>query len=261
MLHDASRAVHLEVLVEGEGDDVVLVPSSMRGARDFAHLQSALAEAGYRSIAVNLRGAGGSSPPEPDVTLRDLADDIAFVIRSLGQDRAHLVGHALGNIVVRATASYVPDVARTVTVMPCGGHNLGTYPVPERVSAAFARCLDANLPEEDRLEALGVAFFAPGNDARSWLEGWFPASSLGGAIQADPEEWWRAGSAPMLIIQPISDAMVPVAVGRDAAAELGSRATYVEVQNCGHAVLPEQPGEIAAHIIRFLGSQAPATPG
>jgi hypothetical protein len=48
LIEDSARDVCLEVLVEGpdwqsDRPDVVLVPSAMRGAADFAHLQGALA--------------------------------------------------------------------------------------------------------------------------------------------------------------------------------------------------------------------------
>jgi pimeloyl-ACP methyl ester carboxylesterase len=262
MIKDHDRGVRLEVLVEGAGENVLLLPSAMRGAEDFAHLQSALADDGFRSTAVNLRGAAASSSPGPNVMLRDLADDVAFVVRSLGADRAHVVGHAFGNIVARATATYHPEVTSTVTVMPCGGHNLDAYPVSEEVLTAFVRCHDESLPEEQRLEALSVAFFAVGNDARSWLDGWYPQSRFPAALAGtDPEEWWRGGDVPMLIVQPLEDPMAPPGVGRDAAAAIGDRATYVEVPRCGHAILPEQPELIAAHIKGFLRAHPHMRPG
>ncbi len=253
LIDDEQRRLRLEVLVQGDGDDVVLVPSAMRGAADFASLQETLADAGYRSLAVNLRGAGQTTAPGPNVTLRDLADDVALVVNRLGSGRAHLVGHALGNVVVRATASYRPEAAATVAVLACGGHNLAAHPVPPEVLEAFARCHDDGLPDRDRLEALRVAFFAAGNDPGSWLDGWWPPSSFRTLlVDTDPEEWWRAGAAPLMIVQPLEDAMAPPAVGRQVAAALAGRATYVEVPHCGHAILPEQPDVIAEHIVSFL---------
>ena len=254
ILEDRDRGVVLEVLIEGAGPDVVLVPSAMRGAEDFAVLQATLTDAGYRTLAVNPRGAGRSTGELDGLTLPDVADDLAFVVGARCRGPAHLVGHALGNILVRATASYRPEVAATVTVMPCGGHDLGTHPVPPDVIAAVGRCHDQTLPTSDRLAALELAFFAPGNDASVWLNGWWPAA--GGVAAAlgrtDPEEWWRAGTVPILIIQPLDDAMAAPEVGRQAAAALGQRATYREVPNCGHAILPEQPDAIAHHLIEFL---------
>jgi pimeloyl-ACP methyl ester carboxylesterase len=253
-VEDKDRGVVLEVLIEGAGPDVVLVPSAMRGAEDFALLQAALTDAGYRTLAVNPRGAGRSTGALDNLMLRDIADDLAFVIGERCEGPAHLVGHALGNILVRATASYRPEVAITLTVMPCGGHDLVTHPVDPEVIAAFGRCHDQTLPASERLAALQRAFFAPGNDPSVWLNGWWPAAGGVAAALArtDPEEWWRGGTVPVLIIQPLDDAMAAPEVGRQAAAALGGRATYREVPHCGHAILPEQPDAIAHHLIEFL---------
>jgi pimeloyl-ACP methyl ester carboxylesterase len=232
----------------------------LRGATDFAPLQAALADAGYRSLAIHPRGAGNSRGPTEHVSLRDLADDVASVVIDLGAGPAHLVGHALGNIIVRATASYRPDVAGSVTVMPCGGHDLAAHPVPAAVLDAFVRCHDRTRSDAERLDALRVAFFAPGNDPRSWLDGWWPTSGTSeAAMRSDPQEWWRGGTVPILVVQPLQDAMASVEAGREAAAALGERATYVEVPRCGHAILPEQPEAIAAHLIRFLRTHPIAT--
>jgi pimeloyl-ACP methyl ester carboxylesterase len=264
IIEDARRGVRLEVLVEdpdGSNDraDVVLVPSAMRGAADFAHLQGALAQAGYRSLALNPRNAGRSSGPLDNLTLQDIADDIALVVERLCSGPAHLVGHALGNICVRAAASFRPEIARSVTVMPCGGHNLASRPVSPDVIAAVGRCHEEHLSEAERIEALQIAFFAAGNDPTVWLDGWWPDSAgIAGAIgRTDPELWWRAGHAPLLIIQPMNDAMAAPETGRAAASAIGERARYVEVEDCGHAILPEQPEAIARAVLAFLDELAP----
>ncbi|HKX78738.1 MAG TPA: alpha/beta hydrolase [Novosphingobium sp.] len=254
MVEDPEREVRLEVLVEGAGPDVVLVPSAMRGADDFAALQAALTRAGYRSLAINPRCTGQSIGVIEGLALSDLADDVALVVTKLCQGPAHLVGHAQGNVFVRCAASFRPEIALSVTAMPCGGHDLSRFPQPEEVRSAVPRCHDLNLSDAERLEALRIAFFAPGNDPSAWLDGWWP--DAGGMVNAlfttDPETWWRAGDLPMLIIQPFNDAMARPEAGRATAAELGDRARYIEVDNCGHALLPEQPDAIARLIIAFL---------
>lgn len=254
LIEDRQRDLKLEVLVEGCGPDVVLVPSAMRGAEDFALLQVALAEAGYRSLALNPRRAGRSTGPVDNLTLRDLADDVALVATELCDGPVHLVGHALGNTIVRAAASFRPEIVHTVTVMPCGGHNLSASPVSPEVIAAMGPCHDESLPDAERVAALEIAFFAPGNDASVWLKGWWPASAgISSAIgRTDPELWWRGGDGPILIVQPLDDAMARTEDGRDIAAALGERARYVEIANCGHAILPEQPEAIARNLIAFL---------
>lgn len=255
LVKNGRRDVVIEVNVEGEGPDVVLLASALRGAADYSRLQADLASAGFRSLAINMRGVEGSTGPAP-ATLAEVVEDVAAVIGELCTSPAHVVGHALGNIVARATASYRPDLVRSVVVMPCGGHNLSAHPVSEHVLRAFVRCHDETLPADERREALSTAFFAPGNDPGDWLDGWW---SGGGAVaqaaqRADPESWWRAGTAPLLILQPMTDAMASPEVGREAATAIGERATYAEIPDCGHAILPEQPELIAQHIVAFLRS-------
>ncbi|HEX8057589.1 MAG TPA: alpha/beta hydrolase [Novosphingobium sp.] len=257
LIEDAARGVRIEVLVAGKGPEVVLVPSAMRGAADFAHLQRALAGAGYRSLAVNPRNAGRSAGALDGLTLQDIADDIALVVDRLCDGPAHLVGHALGNVCVRAAASFRPEIARSVTVMPCGGHDLAVRPVAPEVIAAMPRCHDESLSDAERIEAMRIAFFAPGNDPSVWLDGWWPQSAgIAGAIgRTDPALWWRGGEVPILIVMPLNDAMMAAEAGRATAEALGDRATYVEVDNCGHAILPEQPEAVARHVIAFLDRQ------
>ncbi|RYD77566.1 MAG: alpha/beta hydrolase [Verrucomicrobiaceae bacterium] len=254
LVRDEARGVTIEAVVTGEGPDVILLASALRGAEDFAQIQIKLARAGFRSLALNMRGVGQGEGPPGDFTLRDITDDIAGVIAELCQGPAHVVGHALGNILARATASYRPEMVRTVTVMPCGGHNLATFPVSDHVLHHFARCHQPNLSEEARRESLSIAFFALGNDPGSWLEGWWPeASGIGtAAFEADPETWWHAGDKPMLILHPLEDAMAPPAQGQAAKEAFGERAQYIEIHRCGHAILPEQPEFVANAIVKFL---------
>ena len=255
VLEDRKRGVTLEVLVQGSGPDVVLVPSAMRGAEDFAHLQNALSEAGFRSLAMNPRNAGASAGPVDDLTLYDVGDDVAFVVENLCEGPAHLVGHALGNIVVRAAASFHPEIARSVITMPGGGHDLARRRMDPEVVAAVGRCHDESLSDEVRLAALRTAFFAPGNDPSVWIDGWWPESAgIASAIgRTDPELWWDAGgTVAMLIVQPLDDPMAAPEVGRSTAEALGPRARYVEIADCSHAILPERPEAVAEAVIAFL---------
>jgi pimeloyl-ACP methyl ester carboxylesterase len=257
LIDDPARGVAIEAIVRGEGPDVILLASALRGAADFNEVQDLLALEGFRSVAINMRGVGRSRAPAGDFTLKDLAADVAAVIAQLCDGPAHVVGHALGNIVARATASYHPEAVLSVTVMPCGGHNVGSFPVSDHVLHHFARCHQFDLSDEERRESLSVAFFAPGNDPGSWLEGWWPQASAvtAAAMSTDPEDWWRAGGKPVLILHPLQDAMASPAQGRAARDAFGEQARYVEIANCGHAILPEQPEFVVREISAFLRAQ------
>jgi len=243
----------IEVVLEGDHPQVILIPSARRSADDFAVLAGDLLQAGYGSAAVNLRGIGRSSPQVGQPTLRDVADDIADVVLALDVGPMHLVGHAQGNIFARVTAAYRPEVVRSVSLLACGGHDLGESPPSDLVVENFERCARTDLPDSERVKSLGIVFFAPGNDASVWLTGWWPSGDVRDALtNTDPAEWATAGSAPVLLVQPLEDAMSPAEVGRTLHGMLGDRGTYVEVARCGHAMLPEQPEIIAREVVRFL---------
>jgi pimeloyl-ACP methyl ester carboxylesterase len=52
--------------------------------------------------------------------------------------------------------------------------------------------------------------------------------------------------------------MMSVEAGRATADALGDRASYVELADCGHAILPERPEAVARHVIAFLDREEPA---
>jgi pimeloyl-ACP methyl ester carboxylesterase len=243
----------LEVVITGDRPDVVLVPSAQRGAADFAQLAGVLRTAGRGSVAVNPRGVAGSSPVTRPATLRALAADVADVVVATVGGPAHLVGHALGNVVVRATAAHRPETVRSVTLLACGGHDLAAAPPSDDLLHHFGRCHRADLPDAERLESLGVVFFAAGNDASSWLTGWWPDSDVREIFDTtDPAEWWTAGDVDVLIVQPLEDPLCPPGMGAFLQGAMGARARLVELPRCSHAILPEQPDAVAAAVLDFL---------
>src|SRR2546421_12855212 len=69
--------VQIEVIVQGEGPAVVLLPSLARDSDDYDPVAEGLAAAGYRVLRPKPRGIGRSSGPLRNVTLHDFARDVA----------------------------------------------------------------------------------------------------------------------------------------------------------------------------------------
>src|SRR5471032_3244481 len=69
----------LEVLAQGKGPTIVLLPSLGRGATDFDPIAEHLADAGFRVLRPQPRGIGQSTGPWHGVKLEELAADIAAV--------------------------------------------------------------------------------------------------------------------------------------------------------------------------------------
>ena len=163
--------VRIEVLAQGHGSIIVLLPSLGRGAGDFDPIAEWLAWAGYRVLRPQPRGIGQSVGPLTGIDLHDYAADVAAVIAHESKGPAFVVGHAFGNRVARMLATDRPDLVRAVALVAA---NIGKAPSPPEVRAAIRASADAALPDEQRLAALQLAFFAPGNDPRGWLAGWHP---------------------------------------------------------------------------------------
>lgn len=110
--HDVpTNGAQLHAAVAGPEDParplVVLLAGFPQFWFAWRHQLEALAAAGHRVAAVDLRGSGGSDKPprghEPYVKARD----VVGVVRHLGHDRAVVVGHGLA----AATAWTVPTIA------------------------------------------------------------------------------------------------------------------------------------------------------
>ncbi len=250
--HDVVTSdARIGVTVRGEGPTVLVIPSQGRGVADFADLAERLVEAGRRVVMPEPRGIGASRGSNENITLAVLAGDAAAVIDRLGGGPADVIGHAYGNRVARMLATIRPDLVRRVVLLAAGGK----APVPDDVAAAFDVCFRLDAPEAERLAAIGTVFFAAGNDARVWLDGWsLEAAALQAVADgATPvETWWHAGSAPLLVIQGLEDRMALPANGRMLKGELGARVTLVELTGASHALLPERPDAIAETVIGYL---------
>ena len=81
------------------------------------HQLQVLADAGYRPVAVDLRGYGDSDKPPRGYDGWTLSGDAHALIRSLGHTRASLVGHADGGLVCWATATLHPRSVEKIAVL------------------------------------------------------------------------------------------------------------------------------------------------
>jgi len=82
------------------------------------HQLPALAETGYRVVAMDLRGTGGSDKPPIGYDVPTLTRDVAGVVRSLGCDRAVVIGHGVGGgDVAWAMPAYHPELTRAVAAL------------------------------------------------------------------------------------------------------------------------------------------------
>jgi len=254
----ASAHGQVEVIAQGSGPLVVMLPSAARGADDLLQVAGLVAAAGFRVLCVEPRGSGRTEGPYRGIALRELADDIAGVVRAQHAGRAILVGHAGGSFAVRMTAVAHPDLVRGVVLAAAGARNIA----PE-LNNAVQQVHRDDLSEAERLRYLRIAFFAPASDPSVWLSGWRPLLQFGSGgppSATAKDEWWGAGDKPVLELQGKDDPFKPASAAGEYRAQFGPRVTVVAIANASHAMFPEQPQAVARAIVDWARSLPPASP-
>lgn len=104
------------VLTAGEGPLVLLVHGFPELAISWTAQIEALAAAGYRVVAPDMRGYGQTSGPErtEDFSIFHLVGDLVDLVRALGEREAVVVGHDWGASVAWSAALMRPDIFRAV---------------------------------------------------------------------------------------------------------------------------------------------------
>lgn len=240
----------LDVISEGAGPALVLLPSSLRDSEDYDELAGLLADAGFQVLRPQPRGMGGSSPPPPGMTLETLADDVAVVIESFAASPAAVVGHAYGHWVARMTDLRHPRLVRAVVALGAAAREF-----PAGMGEALAIASDPSRHESERLDALRLCMFAPGNSPHSWLVGWHPqwrTAYREAAQHPSKADWFAHGHAPLLDLQGAYDPWRPPGTRRELVDALGTKVTVQRIENASHALVPEQPRAIAEAITAWL---------
>lgn len=81
------------------------------------HILPAVAEAGFRAVAADLRGYGASDKPPRGYDGYTLAADVTGLIRALGERSATVVGTGVGGLIAWAAASFHPKLVHRLVVL------------------------------------------------------------------------------------------------------------------------------------------------
>jgi pimeloyl-ACP methyl ester carboxylesterase len=242
--------VEIDLIAEGRGPLIVMLPSRGRDSEDFDDVASRLAQAGYRVLRPQPRGAGRSTGPLEGIRMQDLARDVAHVIAREKAGPAVIAGHAYGNWVARMTATDHPALVRGIVLMAAAARTF-----PNELRAVVQQSADGSLPDEQRLAALRTGFFLPGHDASVWLRGWAPAANKAQGVAAfatKQAEYWQAGTVPMLDLVPDRDPFKPKEKWNESREEFGERVSVVVIPDASHALIPEQPGAVVDAIVAWI---------
>jgi pimeloyl-ACP methyl ester carboxylesterase len=132
------NGIELHLAECGDGPLVLLCHGFPELWYSWRHQLPVLAAAGYRAVALDQRGYGGSSRPEPveDYDIVHLTGDLVGLLDTLGEERAVVVGHDWGAIVTWHLARTAPERLRGVAAM-----SVPLWPRPPKPPTVWMRDL------------------------------------------------------------------------------------------------------------------------
>jgi pimeloyl-ACP methyl ester carboxylesterase len=124
------NGVRLHYVIGGVGNDlVVLLPGWPRTWWQYRKMMPKLAER-FRVVAVDIRGMGESDKPRSGYDKKNMARDIYELVRSLGHDKAHIVGEDIGGMVAYSYAVNHPEATHRLALVETVHPNEGFYGIP-----------------------------------------------------------------------------------------------------------------------------------
>jgi pimeloyl-ACP methyl ester carboxylesterase len=141
-----TNGIRLHVAEQGEGPLVILCHGFPECWYSWRHQLPALAKAGFRAVAPDLRGYGRSDRPEEVEKYTILHDigDIVGLVDALGAEQALIAGHDVGATIAWQAALLRPDRFRAVIALSVpfrprgfGGSVPPTTLMPRNENAVF----------------------------------------------------------------------------------------------------------------------------
>lgn len=222
-----------------------------------------------RMRAAALRAMVGLRPQAP-YTLEEMAGDAIGLLQARGIDAAHVVGVSMGGMIAQLLAAGWPQHVRSlVSVMSSSGALRFNFHVTP-ATRAMLRPPPPNATEEqlvDHLEhvwrLIGSPDLQPAREAlrtrlRNAVRRAYDPSGVARQLLAilasgDRRALLRRIRVPTLVLHGDRDPLVPIAAGRDTAANIPG-AVFHAIEGMGHdlpeALLPRLVDEIATHCER-----------
>jgi pimeloyl-ACP methyl ester carboxylesterase len=273
-----ANGLEFAYLEAGEGPLVLCLHGFPDTAWSFAPTVEALAAAGFRAVAVFMRGYAPSAiPADGDYRITTLGRDVIALIDHLNADRAFVVGHDWGAVATYVAAALRPDrFAGIVTAaVPHLRRFLLRPELPQFRRSRYMGYFQLPLIPERRIRAQDFAWLR--QLIRKWSPDWnfserefMPlkaAFSEPGRLRAalgyyraipratlQSESWqvvMKPISVPTRVIYGENDGCIgrEMFIGQDHLFAAGYE--RVEMAGCGHFMHCEQPQLFAERVIEF----------
>ena len=218
----------------------------------------------YRLLMFDNRGAGRTSAPEGEFTIKQFADDTAGLMSTLGIDRAHILGVSMGGMITQELVLNYPETVEKLVLCAtnCGGREavLPTREVlqkladrsgtPEQIVRRFLSLLFSEQWLRDNEEQYVDGFM--GRYLRSPTTNENAVRQFMATVEFSTYDRLPRISVPTLVTCGDSDILIP-AENSKILAERIPGARLVEFECAGHGFINQcQPGFVSL-VTDFLG--------
>jgi len=134
-----TNGINMRIAEMGEGPLVLLIHGWPESWYSWRHQMPALAAAGYRAVAPDMRGYGKTDAPPnvEDYDVEHTTADVVGIIDALGEEKAHLIGHDWGAIVAWNCMLLHPDRFSSLVAMSVPYAGRGDQSLVDMLKAAY----------------------------------------------------------------------------------------------------------------------------
>ncbi len=275
--HRASNGpVGIHAASLGNGPAAILIHGFPQHWRMWRNTMQALADAGFRAIAIDQRGCGGSDIPLTGYDKSTLADDVLATMDALGVATASVIGYDHGGGTALAAAYKAPGRIEKLAVIeyapPGFGYEMGLTAAPGNVNwqLAFFTHPDVAVQfiagKERELLAWYFWHWAYNPDAvdQADFEAYVRQLQKPGALRGgmmhfasvfEDLELFKRWASSQRLAMPCLGIGGEIAAGAYAEMALKALANSVQgavIAKAGHWVAEEQPEALSSLLVSFL---------
>lgn len=282
----SANGARFHVAELGEGPLVLMLHGFPQFWYTWRHQMAAIADAGFRVAAMDLRGYGGSDKPPRGYDSYTATLDAASVIRALGENEAVIIGQGLGGWIAWCMPTLRPEVTRAVAALSMPHPRVLRHAswaaadqreasrwivamqrpfTPERDLTRAPDCVRhflaswsspvGDYPSSDDVQRYAAAMTIPfvAHSAAEYYR-WIGRSS----VRPDGPLFMRRIRhpirVPVLQIQGTDDGYILASRTFGSGAYVPAEFRYVKVTGAGHFLTEEAPDRVSAELGRWLAT-------